>query len=67
MPKLLVVDKSVFHSLCCCEEKLCIFVKDYSVVLPNALAIECLISKRQTSDKDPAQLVQRFDAAIKAG
>jgi len=67
MPKLLVVDKSVFHSLCCCEEKLCTFVKDYNVILPNALAIECLISEKQTSDKDPAKLVRRFDTAIKAG
>jgi hypothetical protein len=67
MPKLLVFDKSVFHSLCCCEEKLCTFVKDYNVILPNALAIECLISEKQNSDKDPVKLVQRFDVAIKAG
>ncbi len=70
MPKLLVVDKSVFHSLCCCKEKLCAFVKDYNVILPNALAIECLISEKQTADKDdknPVKLVQQFDAAIKAG
>ena len=67
MPKLLVVDKTVFHSLCVCEEKLCKFVKDYNVILPNALAIECLVSEKQNSDKDPVKLVQRFDAAIKAG
>ena len=67
IPKLLVIDKSVFHSLCVCEEKLCAFVKDYNVILPNALAIECLISEKQTSDKDPVKLVQDFDAAIKAG
>ena len=66
MPKLLVVDKSVFHSLCC-EEKLCTFVKDHNVILPNALTIECLISEKLSSDKDPVKLVQRFDAAIKAG
>jgi hypothetical protein len=45
-------------------------VKDYNVILPNALAIECLISEKQTSDKDdkdPVKLVQQFDAAIKAG
>ncbi len=67
MPRLLVIDKSIFHSLCCCEEKLCAFVKNYNVVLPHALAIECLISDNQTSDKNPELLLRRFDAAIKAG
>lgn len=45
VPKLLVVDKSIFHSLCCCDKKLCEFVKNYNVVLPHDLAIECLISE----------------------
>ena len=67
MSKLLVVDKSIFHSLCCCEEKLCAFMRDYNVVLPNALAIECLISENQEPCKNPVKLVRRFDAAIKAG
>ncbi len=67
MSKLLVVDKSIFHSLCCCEEKLFAFMRDYNVVLPHALAVECLISKNQTSDKNPELLLRRFDGAIKAG
>ena len=67
MSKLLVVDKSIFHCLSLCDEKLRAFVKDYDVVLPHALAIECLISENQTSDKDPIKLLKGFDGAIKAG
>lgn len=67
LPRLLVVDKSIFHSLCGSEEKLCAFMRDYNVVLPNALAVECLISENQERDKDPAELVRRFHRAIKAG
>jgi hypothetical protein len=67
VPKLLVVDKSVFHSLCSCEQKLCAFVKHYNVLLPHALAIECLISGSQSPDKDARELISRFHAAIKAG
>jgi len=67
MPKLLVVDKSIFHCLYLCDEKLRAFVKDYNVVLPHALAIECLISENQTPDKDPVKLLEGFDGAIKAG
>jgi hypothetical protein len=62
MPKLLVVDKSIFHSLYRCEQKLCAFMKDYNVVLPHALAIECVIS-----EKEPDKLLRGLDKAIKAG
>ena len=69
MPKLLVVDKSVFHSLHSCDEKLFEFVSNYNVVLPDALAAECLISEKQIerNDKDPEKLWRSFDGAIKAG
>jgi hypothetical protein len=67
MSKLLVVDKSIFHCLSSCNKKLYAFVKDYNVVLPHALAIECLISENQTPDKDPVKLLKGFDGAIKAG
>ncbi len=67
VPKLLVIDKSVFHTLYQCEDKLCAFAKDYNVVLPNTLAVECLISENQTPDKDPIELLKGFDLAIKAG
>lgn len=67
MSELLVVDKSIFHSLCDCDEKLCAFVKDYNIVLPDVLFRECLISENQTSDKDPLKLLRKFDGAIKAG
>jgi hypothetical protein len=67
VPKLLVIDKSVFHTLYQCEDKLCAFVKEYNVVLPNTLAAECLISENQTPDKNPVKLLKGFDQAIKAG
>jgi hypothetical protein len=60
MPKLLVVDKSIFHGLC--DEKLCAIAKDYNVVLPDVLAVECLISKDRKE-----KLLRRFGKAIKAG
>jgi len=67
MSKLLVVDKSIFHSLYGCDEKLCAFVKNYNVVLPDALAAECLISENQEPSKNPVKLLRGFDKAIKAG
>jgi len=67
MSELLVVDKSIFHSLCGCDDKLCAFVKNYNVVLPNALAAECLISENQEPSKNPVKLLRGFDKAIKAG
>lgn len=66
LPKLLVVDKSVFHTFYDCDEKLCQFVKKYNVVLPYTLAIECVISENK-SDKEPDKLCIRLDNAIKAG
>lgn len=65
MSKLLVIDKSIFH--CLNDEKICTFTKDYNVVLPYALAVECLISNNQRSGKNPVLLLRRFDGAIKAG
>ena len=65
MPKLLVIDKSIFHGLY--DEKLCVFVKDYNVVLPHALAVECLMSENQKTGKNPVVLLSRFNEAIKAG
>jgi len=65
--ELLVVDKSIFHSLCDCDEKLCAFVKNYNVVLPDSLAVECLISENQEPSKNPVKLLRGFDKAIKAG
>ena len=65
VPRLLVIDKSIFHGFN--DKKVCTFVKDYNVVLPYALAVECLISKNQRSGKNPVLLLRRFDGAIKAG
>jgi len=66
MPKLLVVDKSVFHTFYDYDEKLCEFVKKYNAVLPHTLAIECVISENK-SDKEPDKLCIRLGNAIKAG
>jgi hypothetical protein len=64
-----VIDKSIFHALYHCDDKLCAFVKNYNVVLPDALAVECLISEKQKGpdDKDPEKLFRSFQGAIKAG
>ena len=70
MPKLLVVDKSVFHTLHHRDENLCAFVKNYNVVLPHTLAIECAISEKRPDKepgKDPDKLLRGLDKAIKAG
>jgi len=67
MSELLVIDKSIFHSLYGCDEKLYAFVKNYNVVLPDALAAECLISENQEPYKNPVKLLRGFDKAIKAG
>jgi len=66
MSKLLVVDKSVFHTLHYCDETLCAFVKKYNVVLPHTLAIECIISEKRHG-KDPEKLSKGLDKAVKAG
>ena len=65
-PKLLVVDKSIFHALHHCDEKLCAFVKNYNVVLPHTLAIECIISEKKLG-KEPDKLLRGLDKAVKAG
>lgn len=62
--KQLVVSKTVFHALHDCDEKLCAFVKNYNVVLPHTLAVECVISE---PNKDPVRLMRALDKAIKAG
>jgi hypothetical protein len=69
MSKLLVIDKSIFHCFYLCDEKLQALVRDYNVVLPDALAVECLISEKQIGpdDKDPEKLFRSFQGAIKAG
>jgi len=66
LPKLLVIDKSVFHTFYDCDEKLCQFVKKYNVVLPHTLAIECVISEKNQG-KEPDILLRGLDKAIKAG
>jgi len=70
LPKLLVVDKSVFHTFYNCDEKLCEFVKKYNVVLPHTLAIECVISENKSGkeqNKEPDKLFRVLVKAIKAG
>ena len=66
IPKLLVVDKSIFHKFHDCDEKLCAFVKKYNVVFPHTLAIECVISEEK-KDKEPDKLLRGLDKAVKAG
>lgn len=67
-PKLLVVSKTIFHALNNCDKKLCSFVKNYNVVLPYTLAIECVISEPgKEPDKDPEKLISGLYMAIKAG
>ncbi len=65
-PKLLVVDKSVFHTFYDCGEKFSELVKIYNIVLPYSLAIECVISKNE-SNKQPDKLCIILDKAIKDG
>lgn len=68
MAKLLVIDKCRFQG----ESKsiLIRFVKEYQVILPHVLAIECLMSddcsgKKQT--KNPIGLLHRLEDVVKAG
>ncbi len=44
MGKLLIIDKNRFQGIP--EELICQFVRDYNVVLPYVLCIECLTSKK---------------------
>ena len=68
LPKLLVVSKTIFHALNNCDKKLCSFVKNYNVVLPHTLAIECVISEPgKKPDKDPEKLISGLYMAAKAG
>jgi len=68
MAKLLAIDKCRFQG----EGKsaLITFVGEYQVLLPHALAIECLMSddcsgRKQT--KNPIYLLHRLEDAVKAG
>ncbi len=66
--KLLVLDKCVFHGTR--ESCLTKFVGEYHVLLPHALAIECLVSddcnaKKKT--KAPILLLSRVETLVKAG
>jgi hypothetical protein len=66
--KLLVIDKNRFQGIP--SVLLLEFVKNYRVVLPHALAIECLISennKGTTPSKNPIALLGRVDDMVKEG
>jgi len=68
MGKLLIIDKNRFQGIP--EELICQFVRDYNVVLPYVLCIECLTSKKykpSESCKDPMFLLKQLDNVIKAG
>ena len=68
MPKLLVIDKNRFQGIP--SVLLLEFVKNYRVVLPYSLCVECLMSeddKARRSAKDPVVLLSRLDAVVKAG
>lgn len=60
-PKVLILDKSVFHGTS--TGKLCDFVKNHFVVLPLVLLDECV-----TDEKDPQEsLLNRFGKVLLAG
>jgi hypothetical protein len=68
MGKLLIIDKNRFQGIP--EELLCRFVRDYNVVIPYVLCIECLMSKKYKPSeigRDPMFLLKRLDNVIKAG
>ncbi|OHB55662.1 MAG: hypothetical protein A2173_02030 [Planctomycetes bacterium RBG_13_44_8b] len=68
MGKLLIIDKNRFQAIS--EELMCQFVRDYNVVIPYVLCIECLMSKKRKPleiGRDPMFLVKRLDSVIKAG
>ena len=66
--KLLIVSKTIFHTLNNCDEMLCSFVKNYNVVLPYTLAIECVISEPgKKPDKEPEKLIRGLYKSIQAG
>ncbi len=66
--KLLILDKSVFHSTA--RSELLRFVKCHRVILPHALCVECAISQKGNSSKDskdPKRLVQKLLDVVKNG
>jgi hypothetical protein len=68
MPKLLVIDKSVFHGTT--NRELVNFAKHCNVVLPYAIVIECFISEKKDGKKqtkDPIYLLHRVEDTVKAG
>jgi hypothetical protein len=68
MPKLLVIDKNRFQGIP--PVLLLEFVKNYRVVLPYSLCVECLMSdddKGMRPTKDPVVLLKKLDNVVKAG
>ncbi len=68
MAKLLVIDKSCFHGTT--EPHLIEFVQKYQVLLPHALAIECLVSddcNGRKPSKNPIRLLHTVEVLVKAG
>jgi hypothetical protein len=68
MPKLLVMDKSIFHGTS--TGRLIKFVKVYQVVLPNTLGVECIISDDENGKrplKNPCELLEKLCILIKRG
>ncbi len=61
MPKLLVLDKSIFRGTSL--TKLCRFAKSHHILAGNVLLIECLISPNRID----RNLLNRFQKLIKAG
>ena len=69
MSRLLIVDKCIVHRRAQLSS-LADFVRNYRVVLPYALCIECLMSDDKDghrSDKDPITLLGHLEALVKAG
>ena len=60
MPKLLVIDKSVFHGTS--THHLVEFVKNHCIILPFAMVAECLMSKIGAFD-----LLHRFQMCVRSG
>lgn len=68
MTRLLAIDKSCLHGTN--EARLIEFVQEHQVLLPHALAIECLISddcNGRKPRKNPICLLHRVEALVKAG
>ncbi len=68
MAKLLIIDKCHFQGTSL--PRLADFVRDYQVVLPYTLCIECLMSEDKNGrepSKDPITLLCRLDTTVKAG